>query len=107
MRANRPRPKRPKKQLNLDSLLSTMEIKLYEKKTYCNKRYLNITYIGYFDDKSNCYCVNLFLLYFIVSNIFNLNFTVKSENEPVKIETSLMRISHKKRKDSCPFSLVE
>lgn len=45
----------------------------------------------------------MFIMYQI---LLNLNFIVKNENEPVKIETSLMRISHKKRKDSCPFSLV-
>lgn len=52
MRANRPRPKRPKKKLDIDSLLNTVESKLSEKKI-CNKRYLTVTYIGYYDDKSN------------------------------------------------------
>lgn len=52
MRANRPRAKRPKNKLDIDSLLSTVEKKLYEKKI-CNKRYLTITYIGYYDDKRN------------------------------------------------------
>jgi len=52
MRANRPRPKRPKKKLDIDSLLSNVENQVYEKKTF-NKRYLTISYIGYFDDKSN------------------------------------------------------
>jgi len=52
MRANRPRPKRPKKKLDIDSLLNTVEKKLSEKKT-SNKRYLKITYLGYYDDKSN------------------------------------------------------
>lgn len=52
MKANRPRAKRPKKKLDIDSLLSNMEKKHFEKKT-CNKRYLTITYIGYYDDKSN------------------------------------------------------
>lgn len=52
MRANRPRPKRPKKKLDIDSLLNNVENQVYEKKTF-NKRYLTISYIGYFDDKSN------------------------------------------------------
>jgi len=52
MRANRPRAKRPKNKLDIDSLLTTVENQLYEKKT-CNKRYLTVTYIGYYDDKSN------------------------------------------------------
>jgi hypothetical protein len=52
MRANRPKPKRPKKKLDIDSLLSNVENQVYEKKTF-NKRYLTISYIGYFDDKSN------------------------------------------------------
>lgn len=52
MRANRPKPNRPKKKLDIDSLLNTVEKKLNEKKT-CNKRYLTITYIGYYDEKSN------------------------------------------------------
>jgi len=52
MRANRPRPKRPKKKIDIDSLLNTVEKKFYEKKT-SSKRYLTITYIGYYDDKSN------------------------------------------------------
>lgn len=81
MRANRPRAKRSKNKLDIDSLLTTVENQLYEKKT-CNKRYLTVTYIGYYDDK------------------------MKNENEPMKIETSLMKISHKKRKDACPFSMV-
>lgn len=33
-------------------------------------------------------------------------FTVKNGNEPVKIETSLIKISHKKRKDGCPWTIV-
>lgn len=53
MRANRPRPKRPKKKLDIDSLLNNVENQVYEKKSF-NKRYLTISYIGYFDDKSNC-----------------------------------------------------
>ncbi|XP_050441495.1 polycomb protein suz12-B [Adelges cooleyi] len=82
MRANRPRPKRPKKKIDIDSLLmNIVEKKLNEKKT-CNKRYLTITYIGYFDDKIN------------------------DVNEPIKIETSLIKISHKKRKDACPWSMI-
>lgn len=52
MRANRPRSKHLKKKLDIDTLLNTVENKLFEKKT-CNKRYLTITYIGYYDDKSN------------------------------------------------------
>jgi len=52
MRANRPKPKRPKKKLDIDSLLNSVENQVYEKKTF-NKRYLTISYIGYFDDKSN------------------------------------------------------
>lgn len=52
MRANRPRPKRQKKKIDIDSLLSNVENQVYEKKTF-NKRYLTISYIGYFDDKSN------------------------------------------------------
>lgn len=52
MRANRPRPKRPKKKFDIDSLLNIVEKKLNEKKT-TNKRYLTITYLGYYDDKSN------------------------------------------------------
>jgi len=57
MRANRPRAKRPKNKLDIDSLLSTVEKKMYEKKT-CNKRYLTVTYIGYYDDKSNFITLN-------------------------------------------------
>lgn len=52
MRANRPKQKRPKKKLDIDSLLNNIENQVYEKKTF-NKRYLTISYIGYFDDKSN------------------------------------------------------
>lgn len=52
MRANRPKPKCPRKKIDIDSLLmNVVEKKLNEKKT-CNKRYLTITYLGYFDDKS-------------------------------------------------------
>lgn len=58
MRANRPRPKRPKKKLDIDSLLNTVEKKLNEKKT-SNKRYLTITYLGYYDDKSNYLILDL------------------------------------------------
>jgi len=61
--------------------LNTVEKKFYEKKT-SSKRYLTITYIGYYDDK------------------------MKNENEPIKIETSLVKVSHKKRKDTCPFTMV-
>lgn len=81
MRANRPRPKRPKKKLDIDSLLNNVENQVYEKKTF-NKRYLTISYIGYFDDKMN------------------------NTNGPVKIETTLVKICHKKRKDVCPYTTV-
>lgn len=52
MRANRPRAKRPKRKLDIDSLLNAVEKQMYDKKP-CSKRYLTITYIGYYDDKSN------------------------------------------------------
>lgn len=51
MRANRPRSKHQKTKLDIDTLLHTVENKMFEKKT-CNKRYLTITYIGYYDEKS-------------------------------------------------------
>lgn len=63
MRANRPRPKRPKKKLDIDSLLNNVENQVYEKKTF-NKRYLTISYIGYFDDKSNFIILVLYILMF-------------------------------------------
>lgn len=50
MRANRPRSKHLKNKLDINTLLNTVESKIFEKKT-CNKRYLTITYIGYYDDK--------------------------------------------------------
>jgi len=63
MRANRPKPKRPKKKLDIDSLLNNVENQVYEKKTF-NKRYLTISYIGYFDDKSNFILLFLYILMF-------------------------------------------
>lgn len=68
MRANRPRPKRPKTKLDIDSLLSTVEKNLYEKKT-SNKRYLTITYVGYYDDKSNYSILMYFFILFMYQNI--------------------------------------
>lgn len=114
MKANRPKPKRQKKKLDIDSLLSIVEKKLNEKKTP-NKRYLTVTYIGYYDDKSNFTnnfsCVFMFYAYFsriMYNTVLSwFNFTVKNESEPVKIETSLMKINHKKRKDACPFTMVK
>lgn len=63
MRANRPKPKRPKKKLDIDSLLNNVENQVYEKKSF-NKRYLTISYIGYFDDKSNFFILVLYILMF-------------------------------------------
>jgi len=65
MRANRPRPKRSKKKLDIDSLLNNVENQVYEKKTF-NKRYLTISYIGYFDDKSNFIKLDLYFSVVIV-----------------------------------------
>lgn len=58
MRANRPKSKRPKKKFDVESLLRMVENQVYEKKP-CNKRqYLTITYIGYYNDKSNFIILN-------------------------------------------------
>lgn len=62
MRANRPKSKRPKKKLAVDSLLDIVENNLKDEKKTCSKRYLTITYIGYYDNKSNFIILDLFIV---------------------------------------------
>lgn len=75
MRANRPKPKRPQAKFDIDSLLNMVEKKFCEKKT-CSKRYLTITYIGYYDEKSNSilvsYKINCYLILCINNTIINI-----------------------------------
>lgn len=62
MRANRPKSKRPKKKVTVDSLLDIVESNLKDEKKTCSKRYLTITYIGYYDNKSNFIILDLFIV---------------------------------------------
>lgn len=107
----------------IDTILERLMSKNNQEQTLGVRGYMTLTFLGFYDKKSKVLSIinwyiqflynslNLFTKYYILYFpylLYNGYFiTVEASQDPVKVETLLLKICHKKRKDvSSPIMQV-
>jgi len=100
MRQRMSRSHKSRRGFKVDTILDKLIAKKKHEQNLGVRGYMTLTFLGFYDKKGKSRLCNLFFLYVSEKLWFKIvMFVAEISQDPVKVETLLLKICHKKRKD--------